>query len=118
MRLRQLLNCFSSAESIWNANEADLRRAGLPDTPHGNFVRGRDKIDLSAEMAKVVNAGAHVVTLEDELYPALLRPLDDAPMLLYVRGRLAEDDHRALAIVGTRSATRYGRDAAHTLAKQ
>lgn len=117
-RLRQLLGFFSSAERAWHATEAELRQTGLPEVPLQRFVQGRAKINLSAEMEKVHRAGAHVITLEDENYPARLRQLEDAPVLLYVRGQLLPEDELALAVIGTRSASRYGRDAAHYLAKQ
>lgn len=49
-------------------------------------------------------------------YPALLRPVPDAPETLYVRGRLVEGDVLAVAIVGSRRATPYGLDVAGAIA--
>ncbi|HEX2618858.1 MAG TPA: DNA-processing protein DprA, partial [Phototrophicaceae bacterium] len=55
------------------------------------------------------------LTLEHDIYPPLLKTLPDAPPLLYVIGELLLEDHRALAVVGTRKSTRYGHDAAFDL---
>jgi len=53
--------------------------------------------------------GVRIVTCRSEEYPARLRHIYDPPPLLYVRGRLTDADEHAVAIVGTRRATAYGR---------
>lgn len=61
--------------------------------------------------------GAWIITYQDPAYPANLLPFDDAPPLLFVRGRLRPDDRFAVAIVGSRRATIYGRTLAEKFAK-
>lgn len=56
------------------------------------------------------------ITLGDARYPANLREIVAPPEWLYVRGRLAEEDALAVAIVGSRAATPYGLAAAERLA--
>jgi DNA processing protein len=63
-------------------------------------------------------AGAHIITLADENYPAPLRKISNPPAVLYVRGELLQEDDLALAIVGTRRATHYGKEAARYLARE
>jgi DNA processing protein len=48
-------------------------------------------------------------TLKDKTYPPLLKEIDDAPPVLYTYGKLTEADQFALAVVGTRNSTTYGR---------
>jgi DNA processing protein len=117
-RLQVLLGAFGSLVTAWTATECQLREAGLEETPTANLLHLRTQIDLDAEIAKVERVGARLITLADEAYPALLKELPDAPVLLYVRGALLPQDELALAIVGTRKATTYGRDAAAHLARQ
>jgi DNA processing protein len=69
-------------------------------------------------MEKIGRAGARLFTLADDDYPPRLRELPDAPPVLYVRGSITAADTLAVALVGTRNATRYGRDVAHDLAGQ
>ncbi|MFC4598928.1 DNA-processing protein DprA [Cohnella hongkongensis] len=57
------------------------------------------------------------VTYLDDDYPALLREISDPPWVLYFRGRLELTDRPAIAIVGTRLATGYGRKVAEELAE-
>ena len=117
-RLAILHSWFGELGKAWTATEAELNQSGLERQPVANILNTRKTLDLDAEMAKVRNAGAWLVTLIDDNYPAQLRKLPDAPPVLYIKGSLVPPDERALGIVGTRKATTYGRDAAHYFAKE
>jgi DNA processing protein len=117
-RLHLLLKRFDSLFTAWHASEYHLRQAGLEETPTANLLHLRAQIDLDAELAKVERVGARICTFVDDNYPHLLKEVPDAPVLLYIRGTLLPQDELALAIVGTRKATTYGRDAASHLARQ
>ncbi|KXB97218.1 MAG: hypothetical protein AA908_07900 [Chlorobi bacterium NICIL-2] len=60
-------------------------------------------------VAALAAFGARAVTFWDEDYPALLRQIPYPPMVLYVWGALQQSDALAIAIVGTRRCTTYGR---------
>jgi DNA processing protein len=117
-RLQHLLSAFGRMVGAWTASEFQLREAGLEETPAKNLLRMRAEVDLGVEMAKIERVGAKLLTLADEADPALLKQFPDAPVVLYVRGTLLPQDELALAIVGTRKATTYGRDAAAHFARQ
>ncbi len=72
--------------------------------------------DTDAERDEIRRAGAHVVLLGDEDYPPLLARIHDPPPMLYIRGELIERDCLALAVVGSRRCTAYGREQAARLA--
>jgi len=116
-RFALLRQTFGSAKAAWYASEHDLREAGLKEATIANLLRLRLALDLTAEMRRVAQLGARVVIQTDPEYPRLLAQLDDAPILLYVRGHLSSADDRAIAIVGTRRASQYGLDATITLAR-
>jgi DNA processing protein len=65
--------------------------------------------------------GINILTWEDENYPRRLKDIDQPPPVLYLRGDLAPGDEWAVAIVGTRRITSYGRqvteEVASTLAR-
>lgn len=115
VRLQHLVEVFGSAKAVWHASEAELRGCNLPPKPTEKLLEARQKLDLTAELRKVKAAGAYLLTLDDADYPTLLRDIPDPPPVLYVRGSLLPTDTLGLAIVGTRRATRYGRDAAHRM---
>jgi len=73
---------------------------------------------LSDELKLVEKRGVKVITLEDAEYPELLKEIFDPPLVLYIRGDILPQDRYALAIVGTRNATRYGLRFAEDLGRQ
>ena len=56
-----------------------------------------------------------VILRADAAYPALLNEINDPPLLLFWRGKLAQDN--CIAIVGSRKATAYGRDVIDLIVK-
>ena len=115
VRLRALRAAFGDLEVAWGAPEPRLLAAGLDRRTVESLVQTRRTLDLDRLLDEVDAAGASVLTLDDADYPALLRELPDSPPVLYVKGTLLDDDRWAVAFVGTRRATTYGRDMAHRL---
>jgi DNA processing protein len=111
-RLRTLLDHFGDLEDAWNASTYELQQAGLDRRSLESLLRVRETLDLDAEMERLQRAGVQVVTWPDERYPPNLRQAYNAPPLLYVRGSLEMRDEWAVAVVGTRRASVYGKEAA------
>lgn len=114
-KLALLLACIPSVAELWQEPDDRLLRLDLPQKVLRQFIAGRRNIDLQREVDKVRQCDAHLVTIEDPSYPPLLREIADRPLVLYVRGNLAEDDAKSVAVVGTRKPSKYGWDAARTL---
>lgn len=116
VRLRALLDCFGDIEKAWVTPAAELHRAGLDRRTTENLLAARRSLDLDHELARIRRAGVQVLTWESPDYPARLRHIPDAPPVLYVLGELLPEDDWAVALVGTRSASVYGKEAARRLA--
>jgi DNA processing protein len=116
VRMQRLLDYFGDLGSAWTATPAELADAGLDARVVGQVLALRRTLDLAAEMGRLERAGVHLLTWADDAYPARLRAIDTAPPVLYVRGELTPADEVAVAIVGTRRVTPYGREVAHQLA--
>lgn len=114
-RLAQLIEQCGSVEAAWNANVDDLRAIGLDAKTSQALLAERRSRDLDAELDRLARSGISVVTLEDATYPRLLREAPNAPPLLYVRGTLDPADAWAVAVVGTRSPTSYGKEATRAI---
>ncbi len=114
-RVRALREHFGNLERAWHASERELKAAGLDRRSRASLLEARQQIDLPRLEQQVDAAGAAALTLEDPDYPALLRELPDAPPVLYVKGTLTDADRWAVAFVGTRRATVYGRDITYQL---
>jgi DNA processing protein len=117
-RVRLLRDHFGSLAEAWRAPVVDLKAAGLKGRPLNNLLEAQKSLDLSAEMERLDRTGAAVLTWEDEDYPPRLLKIDLPPPVLYVHGSLDEADDLALAIVGTRRASAYGRQVTQDLAAQ
>ncbi len=110
-RLRALLDYFGDLEIAWQASSHDLQQAGLDRRSLANLLRAREDLDLEAEVERLARGNIQVITWQDTSYPPNLRQAYNAPPLLYVRGSLEDRDEWAVAIVGTRRASVYGKEA-------
>ena len=119
VRLRRLLEAFGSAERILAARPSQLVRVdGVSDAVAENISGWENFGDPAAEMRKAADLGAHIITAEDDEYPPALREIHDPPIVLYVRGQIAERDRNAVAVVGSRRASHYALECAKKLSFQ
>ena len=108
-KLQALLAYFGSIENAWNAPELQWRRVGLDRRAIANLQKARQELVLEREVERVADAGVRVLTWESEAYPVNLRNIPAGPPVLYVLGEMTESDYWAVAVVGTRRLTSYGR---------
>lgn len=116
VRLRGLLDFFGSLEIAWQAPAEGLRAAGLPPKTLENLLRIRKDCSLDAIWENIHKHGAQVLTWEDENYPRRLLEIDQPPPVLFVRGSFEPADDWAVAVVGTRQVTPYGKQVTQELA--
>lgn len=64
------------------------------------------------ELEQTEKLGIQLISFGDPQYPALLKETSDPPFILYVRGNLLESDQAAVAVVGSRHPSLYGREQA------
>ena len=117
-RVRQLLAAFGCLAEAWRAPRTALRAAGLDSRAAESIESARKTIDPQRELERTRRAGVRVLTWLDAEYPSRLAAIADPPPVLYVRGALTRADEFALAMVGTRRPTLYGRDVAERLAAE
>ena len=101
---------FGSLAEAWGASSAQLKQAGLDRRTAASASRSWSRIDPDAEMERVQQAGVTALTWHDEGYPPRLREIYDKPPVLYLKGEILPEDERAIAVVGTRRPTAYGRE--------
>jgi DNA processing protein len=81
-------------------------------------LRGPEDAEAARWAAAIERGGVRLLTPFDDEYPRLLREIADPPFVLYALGRLERLGLPAVAIVGSREASRYGRDVAERLARE
>lgn len=104
-----LVRAFGGPEAAFAAHDVDLQRAGLRRDVRA-ALRGFDRWrDVDEQLARLDRLGGRLVTWTDASYPDLLRHIHDPPLFLHAYGDFAPADAHAVAVVGSRDASPYGR---------
>jgi DNA processing protein len=107
-RLRKLIVCLKDPFLIYEKDIADL--VALLPQYEDIFRRIRNsRIDNKEYNKKLRDYGIDVLTILDQEYPHVLRAINNPPPLLYIKGTLKREDELAIAIVGSRASTYYGK---------
>ncbi|MEJ2639228.1 MAG: DNA-processing protein DprA [Desulfosarcinaceae bacterium] len=114
---KRLLDRFGSPQAALAASHDALTAvAGISPRIATAIHRQRAPDEARRELDLAARHGFRIITMADTAFPALLLQIPDPPPLLYVNGRI-HPDALHIAMVGSRSATRYGLEAAHRIAR-
>ncbi len=113
---RRLVDQFSSPRQVFEASREELATVeGISARLAASIADHRQAPKrIETLLAAIVKSGCRVLTLNDAEYPRLLRQIPDPPPCLYILGKL-EPAMQAIAVVGSRNATGYGRSIARRL---
>lgn len=117
VRFKQLLDFFGSAEIAWQAPQSAWLSAGIPQRVVTNFSQVTQQVDLERVMEKIAAGNVRVITWSDSDYPRRLKEIDQSPPVLFIRGTINVEDDWAVAVVGTRRVTPYGRQVADEIGR-
>jgi len=109
VRMQGLIAYFGDLEAAWKANPGDLAAAGLSLKVIERVVQARESVSLDQVWSSIEKQEITILTWQDEAYPHRLKEVDQPPPVLYIRGQYMPEDLFAVAIVGTRRITPYGR---------
>jgi DNA processing protein len=116
-RIRALAETLGGVEAAWTASRGALTSVpGIGATIAGALMERRAHFDPCEEIHRARSMRVDLLTEVHPAYPRLLREIYDPPPLLYVRGSLAVLERGAVAVVGTRRCSHYGRLQAERLA--
>ena len=109
--IQRLYNYFGDIETAFNTNNLSSID-GLSIKKAEKFLRLRDKLNPDRILQDVVDRGIKFLTFDDNEYPQMLRNIDNPPSVLYYKGDLSICNlEKTLAVVGSRRATSYSKDA-------
>ena len=109
VRALKLLERFVTPEQVYYADEGDVAELGLsPNLERSLADKSMDAPE--AILGECDRLDVRVMTIQDADYPMRLRQIADPPAVLYLKGRrLHFDEEAAIAVVGAREPTAYGR---------
>jgi DNA processing protein len=115
-----LLDRFGEPDRLFAASAADLLESDLSGLTDKVVARILDPsfLPTDRQLKAMERFDVRLLTRDDSAYPRPLKDISDPPVALYVRGRLDEKDRFAVALVGSRSATPYGRSVTTKLSRE
>lgn len=112
----RLLEVFQQPEAIFDATPSEwAARARLSASGCTRLLEAANR-KLDAELPRLERLGIRLLDLYHAEYPAWLRSIADPPPVLFIKGELQPADQQAIAMVGSRRASPYGRHVASELA--
>jgi DNA processing protein len=118
-KLRVLVDRFGSARSVLSASLRELVQVEGIDRVLAERIRSLscDRF-VDDQVERLIASGVNLVTYWDSNYPPLLKEIYDPPILLFVQGSLTALSGNCVAVVGTRSASSYGKLMAETFSRE
>lgn len=111
--IQYLLSEKETPEAVYHAKEQELENllSVLPGKQKliQRIVEAKQNWNIDKAYAELAKRGIHFVCLGSALYPKRLVRIPDAPYGLYFQGRLPAEELPAVAIIGARECSEYGR---------
>jgi DNA processing protein len=118
-RLKNLLARFETPEQILGAKRDALLEAPGIDKELGSAIVAYQRSEETNRRIKAARkAGVQTVSFTDAGFPSNLKGLAHMPPVLFILGEVRDEDKLAVAVVGTRHPTNYGRQVAEKLGKE
>jgi DNA processing protein len=108
--IRQLISYCGSAERVFQTPKGKLLNIpGVGEITAEAILRGKPFNQAEAEIKKAELEQVKLRFYIDADFPHRLKQINDAPTLLYTKGKIDFENPKTIGIVGTRKATSYGK---------
>ena len=115
---KKLAAHFVDPTRVFSASAEELQQVpGLDRSVIEGLVNFSGWEQIETEIRRIRQAEVTIVPFTDVRYPARLRMIADPPPFLYVKGEIRAEDDKAVAVVGSRSASDYGRKVTRDLSR-
>jgi len=117
--IEKIRDCFYNLREFWeSSNNQILAMNNIRLNVKQKIIENRNHKNINDLFHTLKKQNINTLTVLDENYPLGLRYIDDKPNVLYVKGNIIEDDQLAIAVVGSRKATSYGKWACEKFTKE
>ena len=101
-------------EKYWQFSGRQLKDV-LPKEVLSKFLEAREQYSAQSEQKKLDLIKAEYTTIYDNEYPPLLKEIYSPPFVIYYKGNCKILNSSAIAIVGSRKFTQYGKNIGYKL---
>jgi DNA processing protein len=118
-RLIQLVRKFGSAKEVLNAPKEKLLE--VEDVGEKVAYNIKSKVDWGLAEKQLKSAeeqNIRILSFSDQDYPNNLKNIYDPPPIIFIRGQIKPEDEKAIAVVGARQSSAYGKLVAESLVKE
>lgn len=117
IRLKAILKYFQDPKLAWEASAKQIIKLGVPQTVVNSLLDTRKNLDPITYAQTISDSGIKWLTVFDDGYPKLLKEIYDPPAVFYYKGEINDWNKPAVAIVGSRNMTGYGKMVTEQFAK-
>jgi DNA processing protein len=116
---KRLLSAFRTPQRVFAASPNELKDVeGINDSKINGISEFNSWDEVAKKIDEINEHNVRIIRYTDEEYPESLRYIDDSPVILYVKGSFIKKDKYAVAIVGSRNMTPYGKKITETIASE
>lgn len=109
VRLKNLLDFYQDPKLAWRGNRQDWQKLSIPKQVISLWQEQLKTFDPESYLQEILGSGVMVLTWLDSDYPPLLKEIYDPPLIIYYKGEVSLFKLPAMAVVGTRQITSYGK---------
>ncbi|MFH0990483.1 MAG: DNA-processing protein DprA [bacterium] len=119
-KIRALVAHFGGPAEVLQASPRELIQVqGIEKKLASSIAHHKTGNQFATQQLKRLNnTGGRIITIWEKEYPDLLKKIYDPPAFIFVLGKLKVEDRFAIAIVGTRAPSHYGRMIAEMFTKE
>ncbi len=116
---KRLLSAFRTPKRVFEASPNELKDVeGINSSKINSISEFNSWDEVNKEIDEINRHNVRIIRYTDEEYPENLRYIDDSPVILYAKGSFIKKDKYAVAIVGSRNMTHYGKKITETIASE
>lgn len=117
--ITKLIEEFPNLIDVWYSKKEKLESINRFNYPIINKIIKNRNIDYVNNLSETLESqNIKTITILDKNYPSNILYIDDRPNVIYMKGDILNEDNLAIAIVGSRKSTSYGKWAAEKFCKE
>jgi DNA processing protein len=108
--IEKIMYQLDNLQDLWDMPPNEIYKLNdINSSVLEKIISYRDENYLNRLYETIYSNNINVITIFDEDYPEDLKYIHDKPLVLYIKGNITKEDNVALAVVGSRKHTSYGK---------